>query len=141
MCRHGLAVEVRAGSLQLNGGKQDVMSEFLTYRETGAPTRYESFGQVTSDSALEPDAYCQPFAGSSPSADARYVRLVRCRFSSFLSPGTSLTWAPVRLLTGLSAEFLIDLAFSSATRRGGHGELPYGWPSGANLAVTQRNHL
>jgi len=28
-----------------------------------------------------------------------------CRFSSFLSPGTSLTWAPVRLLTGLSAEF------------------------------------
>jgi integrase len=33
------------------------------------------------------------------------INRLRCRFSSFLSPGTSLTWVPVRLLTGLSAMF------------------------------------
>ena len=31
-----------------------------------------------------------------------------------MSPDTSLTWAPVRLLSGSSADFLIDRSFSSA---------------------------
>jgi len=65
----------------------------------------------------------------------------QCRFSSHLSPGTSLTWATVRLLTGLSAEFSHQsvLFLSDPARRA--GELPCGWPLGANLAVTQRHHL
>jgi hypothetical protein len=37
------------------------------------------------DSALEPDAYCQPSPGSSSSTDARYVRLVRFSFLILIS--------------------------------------------------------
>jgi len=34
-----------------------------------------------------------------------------CSFSFIMSPGTSLTCVPVRLLTDLSAMFLADLSF------------------------------
>jgi hypothetical protein len=46
-----------------------------------------------------------------------------CRFSSFLSHGTSLTWAPVRHLTGLSAAFSHRSGIFSATGYGGRREL------------------
>jgi hypothetical protein len=46
-----------------------------------------------------------------------------CRFSSFLSHGTALTWSAAEILIELSPAFLTDLSFSSATECERHPDL------------------
>jgi len=58
-----------------------------------------------------------------------------------LSPGTSLTWAPVRLLTGLSAQFSHrSVLFLSDRIRRARWAAPAGHLD-VDLVVTQRHHL
>ena len=62
---------------------------------TATPDKFSSIcrkRQVATDYLRESDIYDENLKGAG-------------RFSSFWSHGTSLTWAPVRLLTSLSAMF------------------------------------